>query len=62
MSNARLVYNLFKENNWGKPRWVLCAPNNSPFGRYSTSSAARKDAKEYGLKIERAEHLDSRFF
>lgn len=56
------TYNLFRENNWGKPRWVLCAPSSSPFGRYSTAGAARADAKEYGLKIARREDLDSIFF
>ena len=53
------IYALFKENNWGETRWVLCAPNCSPFGRYTTAGNARKDAKEYQLKIERREDLDS---
>lgn len=56
---VKSVYKLFKENNWGNPRWVLCATNSSPFGRYPTAAAARADAKLYGLKIVRAEELDS---
>lgn len=56
MSN--LVYNLFRMNEWGTVRWVLAAPGNSTFGRYSTAAAARKDAREYGLKIFRDERLD----
>lgn len=53
------IYKLFRESNWGEPRWVLCADGCSPFGRYPTATAARKDAREYGLKIVRAEDLDS---
>ena len=53
------TYMLFKENNWGNPRWVIVAPRCSPFGRYSTAAAARKDAKVYGLKLARCEYLDN---
>lgn len=57
---AKPVYNLFRTVEWGEVRWVLAAPGDSTFGRYSTAAAARKDAKVYGLKIVRNEDLDSR--
>lgn len=56
------VYNLFRTVEWGEVRWVLAAPGNSTFGRYSTSASARKDARVHGLKIVRNEDLDSRSF
>jgi hypothetical protein len=56
------TYSLFKESNWGTTRWVVAAPWSSPFGRYRTASAARKDAKVYGLKLKRREDLDSQYF
>lgn len=56
---SKPVYRLFRENNWGEPRWVLCAENCSPFGRYATATLARKDAKQYGIKVVRAEELDN---
>ena len=56
---AKPIYKLFRESNWGDPRWVLCANNSSPFGRYPTATAARNDAKQYGLKVVRATELDS---
>lgn len=56
------TYSLFKESNWDAHRWVIAAPQCSPFGRYSTAASARKDAKEYGLKIERREDLDLQYF
>jgi hypothetical protein len=59
---SKPTYSLFKESNWGTPRWVIAAPKSSPFGRYSTATAARKDAKVYGLKLERREDLDSQYF
>jgi hypothetical protein len=43
-------------------RWVVAAPWSSPFGRYRTASAARKDAKVYGLKLKRREDFDSQYF
>ena len=54
------VYNLFRVREWGETFWVLAAPGNSTFGRYSTATAARKDAKKYDLKVFRNEDLDSR--
>ena len=56
------TYSLYKESNWGTPRWVIAAPWSSPFGRYRTAAAARKDAKEYGLKLKRREDFDSQYF
>jgi tRNA U34 5-methylaminomethyl-2-thiouridine-forming methyltransferase MnmC len=52
-------YNLFRINDWGTVRWVLAAPGCSTFGTYSSAAAARKDAKEYGLRVVRAEGLDA---
>jgi len=56
------IYNLFRVREWGETRWVLAAPGDSTFGRYSTAAAAKADAKLYGLKILRNEDLDSRYF
>ena len=55
----KLTYNLFRANGWEKTTWILAAPGNSPFGRYSSAGAARKDAKIYDLKVVRNESLDS---
>ena len=55
---SKLTYNLFRVREWGETSWVLAAPGCSTFGRYSSVASARKDAKEYGLRIVRNESLD----
>ena len=55
---SKLTYNLFRVREWGETSWVLAAPGCSTFGRYSSAASARKDAKEYGLRIVRNESLD----
>jgi hypothetical protein len=52
---ARKTYKTYfvsKENNWGTPRWVVWKENCSPFGRYPTKTAAIKDCRTYGIKLE----------
>jgi hypothetical protein len=55
---SKPIYALFYEVEFGEKRWILCAPNSSPTGRYDTRALAEASARRSGLKVERRPDFD----